>query len=96
MEMPIQENICVIGAGYVGLTLGLALCDVGCRVTATDKNRELIRTLSQGKSHFYERGIDVMAGTFEDAITEARRRIEGRQPEPEPPVQQWLPLEDPE
>lgn len=54
------EKIAIIGTGYVGLTLGLTLADVGCKVYATDKNDGLLKTLSQGKSHFYEKGIDLL------------------------------------
>lgn len=58
-EMSIK-NICVIGLGYVGLTLAVSLADVGFTVAGIDKNPAVITTLGQGKPHFHEQGLDTI------------------------------------
>ncbi len=53
-----NERICVVGMGYVGLTLALKLSELGFLVTGTDRRQRAIEPLSQGKSHFFEHGLD--------------------------------------
>lgn len=55
-----EERVCMMGLGYVGLTLGLALAEVGVKVYGVDKNPSLVATLNQRKGHFYERGLDAL------------------------------------
>ncbi len=58
-EMSIK-NICVVGLGYVGLTLAVSLADVGFTVVGIDKNSAVVHTLGQGKPHFHEQGLDTI------------------------------------
>lgn len=51
-------NISVIGTGYVGLTLSALLSKAGHKVCCIDVVPEKIETIKQGKSYFYELGLD--------------------------------------
>ncbi len=52
-----RERICVIGMGYVGLTLSLVLAKKGFRVYGVEARSEVARQLQAGTPHFYERGL---------------------------------------
>ncbi|MDD4381956.1 MAG: UDP-glucose/GDP-mannose dehydrogenase family protein [Candidatus Dojkabacteria bacterium] len=51
-------NISVIGTGYVGLTLSALLAKVGHKVHCIDVIEDKIKTIKEGKSYFYELGLD--------------------------------------
>lgn len=55
-----DDSICVLGLGYVGLTLGTVLSDVGYRVTGVDRDAKLIAGVQAGKPHFHEKGLEEM------------------------------------
>jgi UDP-N-acetyl-D-mannosaminuronic acid dehydrogenase len=50
-------HICMIGLGHVGLTLALALADVGYSVTGYDIKPEVRDALKRKESHFKEKGL---------------------------------------
>ena len=52
------KNICVVGAGHVGLTLLVVLAESGYKVTGFDRNQNLVERLKKGKTDFYEKGVD--------------------------------------
>ncbi|MBI5065258.1 nucleotide sugar dehydrogenase [Candidatus Woesearchaeota archaeon] len=52
-----MRNVCIIGLGYVGLTLGLTLADEGFHVLGIDLNESVVNLLKQKKSHVHEKGI---------------------------------------
>jgi UDP-N-acetyl-D-mannosaminuronic acid dehydrogenase len=52
-----QKNICIIGLGFVGLTVALSLAKKGFNIVGVEKNKSIIKLLQSGKSHFYEPGI---------------------------------------
>ena len=52
-----EKKICVIGMGYVGLTLALTFSDIGFKVIGIEKREGVVRKLKQGKLHFYEEGL---------------------------------------
>ena len=52
------RNICIVGLGYVGLTLALTLCEVGFRVYGVDINRKVVNSLNRGIPHFHEMGME--------------------------------------
>lgn len=56
-------NICVIGAGHVGLVTGACLARVGHRVLCTDDDEKKLSQLVKGKVPFYEPGL-------QDIVTE--------------------------
>lgn len=51
-------KICVIGLGYVGLPLSLALADSGHVVLGVDINRTLVQQLNKGKTAIHEQGLE--------------------------------------
>ena len=55
-----QENVIVIGLGYVGLTFALHLSNLGKRVYGIDKNPLLCADLKEGKSEITENGLKEM------------------------------------
>ncbi|MEA3493996.1 MAG: UDP-glucose/GDP-mannose dehydrogenase family protein [Candidatus Margulisiibacteriota bacterium] len=58
-------RICVIGTGYVGLTTGVCLADLGFKVTCVDKDREKISELKKGIFPIHEPGLDKI---FEEVV----------------------------
>lgn len=51
-------NVTIIGAGYVGLTTGLALAYIGHDVCIVEKDNRKIELLKKGKSPIYEKGLE--------------------------------------
>lgn len=51
-------DICVVGAGYVGLVTSACLAYLGNRVIAVDANQERLAVLRKGKAPFFEPGLD--------------------------------------
>lgn len=51
-------DVCVVGAGYVGLVTSACLAFLGNRVTAVDSNREKLESLKKGIVPFYEPGLN--------------------------------------
>lgn len=54
------KNICMIGLGYVGLTLSLVLSEKGLTIYGVEKNLEIIAKLKKKKAHFFEKGLDYL------------------------------------
>jgi UDPglucose 6-dehydrogenase len=54
------KNICVVGAGYVGLVTGTCFADLGNKVTTLDLNVERIDGLTRGVLPIYEPGLEEM------------------------------------
>ena len=48
----------VIGCGYVGLTTGACLAEIGNEVVCVDRDLNKIRLLKNGKSPIYEQGLE--------------------------------------
>jgi UDPglucose 6-dehydrogenase len=69
-------NICVIGAGYVGLTSAAVLAHLGHQVMCIDKNKDRINELNNGIIPIYEPGLTDLINknkerlTFSDDINE--------------------------
>ena len=55
-----MKNICVIGAGHVGLVAGTCFADLGNRVVCVDIDKEKIALLQSGKTPFYEPRLQEM------------------------------------
>ena len=53
----------VIGLGYIGLPTALMLASHGQEVVGTDYNKELVRTLKEGRTTFKEEGLEELFAT---------------------------------
>lgn len=53
-----DQNVCILGLGYVGLTLAVAMADSGFRVHGIERRREVVDLLAKGKAHFWEPRLD--------------------------------------
>jgi UDP-N-acetyl-D-mannosaminuronic acid dehydrogenase len=53
-----KNKICVIGLGYVGLTLSLHLAKKGSEVIGFDSNSKIINNLANYKTHILEKNIE--------------------------------------
>lgn len=53
-----EELICVIGLGYVGLTLAVSLANVGYKVHGVEVRQDVLNKLSKGEPTFYENGLE--------------------------------------
>jgi len=53
-------NICIVGAGYVGLVTGACFADLGHKVICVDNDRKKIEALKKLKMPFYEKGLHDM------------------------------------
>lgn len=52
-----DRNVCVLGLGYVGLTLALVMADVGFKVLGVEIRDDVLKSLQKGEPHFFEPGI---------------------------------------
>jgi nucleotide sugar dehydrogenase len=62
-SMDIHENyrdkyVCVLGLGYVGLTLAAVMADAGFKVLGVEIRDDVLAKLRSGKAHFHEPGLD--------------------------------------
>src|ERR1700750_2355885 len=53
-----DSKVCIIGRGYVGLTLAVAMADVGFQVVGVEKAPAVLQHLRQHRAHFAEVGLD--------------------------------------
>lgn len=53
-----KPEVCIIGLGYVGLTLAVAMANAGFRVKGVEKVASIRKTITKGKAHFWEAGLD--------------------------------------
>ena len=52
-----KDAVCVVGLGYVGLTLAVVFAEEGFPVIGVDANEGLIKELRKGNPHFHEPGL---------------------------------------
>ncbi len=71
-------NICVVGAGYVGLVTGTCLAELGHHVVCVDSDPAKLKTLRARKIPIYEPGLDKL---FQHNIKEGRLRFAASIPE---------------
>jgi len=56
-----QDNIvCIMGMGYVGLTLGAVMSNKGFDVHGVEINPATLEIIRQGRAHFYEANLDAL------------------------------------
>lgn len=53
-----KYKVCIIGVGFVGLTLGIALASKGISVRGIEKNEKLVKDLNEGRTKVVEPGLD--------------------------------------
>jgi UDP-N-acetyl-D-mannosaminuronic acid dehydrogenase len=53
-----DRNICILGLGYVGLTLAIVMAEAGYRVWGVEINRDFTAKVREGRAHFFEPGLD--------------------------------------
>src|SRR5579859_7693950 len=51
-------DLCVVGAGYVGLVTGACLADVGHRVVCVDSDPAKLKSLKAGRVPIHEPGLE--------------------------------------
>ena len=50
-------EICIVGLGFVGLTLAATLARSGLNVLGIEKNSQIFKKIKKGNPHFYEPGL---------------------------------------
>jgi nucleotide sugar dehydrogenase len=58
-----DSNVCIVGLGYVGLTLAVAMADAGFRVHGVELNPMIRSCLEARRAHFSEVGLDERLAT---------------------------------
>lgn len=53
-----KNKVCIIGMGYVGLTLAGVCLKSGYNITGVELQDEIKQTINNGKAHFYEPGLN--------------------------------------
>lgn len=56
-RVAMHRHLCVVGMGYVGLTLALVLADQGYLVTGVDQDEARVASLCAGESYIHEIGL---------------------------------------
>src|ERR1700733_3687558 len=70
--------ICVMGLGYVGLTLAVVMAEVGFRVQGVEIRDDIVRRLAQGDPHIHEPGL---AGRLGRVLKSARLTVSKQIPD---------------
>lgn len=52
-----DNHVCVLGLGYVGLTLAVAMADVGFKVLGVEIRDDVLEMVNKGEAHFHEPGL---------------------------------------
>ena len=55
----LDKKVCVLGLGYVGLTLAVAMARAGFCVHGLEVQKKVITSLNKGKAHFWEKNLDI-------------------------------------
>ena len=53
-----DTSICVMGLGYVGLTLAVTLADIGFKLYGIEIKDDVLNKLKKGVPHFFEPGLE--------------------------------------
>ena len=53
-----DSAVSILGLGYVGLTLGVAMADAGFKVHGVEVRDSILDSLKKSKAHFWERDLD--------------------------------------
>jgi UDP-N-acetyl-D-mannosaminuronic acid dehydrogenase len=55
-----KKSVCIVGTGYVGLTLGAVLADNNFDVHCVEINESVVKSLNSGEPHFHENGLKAL------------------------------------
>ena len=58
MNISKNKSICIIGLGFVGLTLATVMANKGFKIYGVEKNKFILKKLKNKKGHFYEPGLN--------------------------------------
>ena len=76
-----EISICVIGLGYVGLTLSTVLAESGFKVLGIEKRKEIVELTNNGEPHFCEKGLsESLERVIKDGYFKAYESIENIDP----------------
>lgn len=78
MEKAIKKDACIIGMGYVGLTLAIALARNGCMVHGVENNPERLRNLLEARPDVHERNLSLL---YADMLKLGRINVSERIPD---------------
>src|SRR3546814_20520817 len=79
-------SVVIIGLGYVGLTLAVALARKGVRVYGVERRREVVDMVNEGRPHFSEIGLEAaLTNVIENGHLTACHSTEGI-----PPAQYYI------
>jgi UDP-N-acetyl-D-mannosaminuronic acid dehydrogenase len=53
-----DRKVCIIGLGYVGLTLAVAMAEAGFEVIGVERDQRILKALDNGHAHFSEVGLN--------------------------------------
>jgi nucleotide sugar dehydrogenase len=53
-----DADVCVVGLGYVGLTLATAFAESGLRVVGVERDARIVHSVANGRATFHEVGLD--------------------------------------
>ena len=67
-----DKKVCIMGLGYVGLTLAVTLAEIGFDVLGIEINEEILKKLNKGIPHFFEGGLD---GRLKSVINSKKLRV---------------------
>jgi UDP-N-acetyl-D-mannosaminuronic acid dehydrogenase len=67
------ESICVIGLGYIGLPTATVLANAGRQVHGVDISDEVLKSLSRGRAHIVEPGLDI---ALQEAVSSGRFTVD--------------------
>lgn len=57
MSIKSDKSVCIIGLGFVGLTLAVVMANKGFKVYGVEKNKSIVNSLKKKQAHFYEPGL---------------------------------------
>ena len=59
----VKPRVCIVGLGYVGLTLGVVLAESGLNVVGLERRKEVVDATNKGLPHFSETGLTQSLGS---------------------------------
>ena len=72
----LQKSVCVLGLGYVGLTLAAVLADEKFYVMGIDTDPTVRRCLKDSTAHFFENGLDPIIKRYNGTLFNVADKIE--------------------